>query len=207
MVRVLNASRRHRLGHAARRCALPGRGRVLNASRRHRLGHGRRRCTLRREFGCSTPLGVTDLVTRRWRGSAPAGAGAQRLSASQTWSQDRRRVRRARPSGAQRLSASQTWSRRRPLRRRSRSDVLNASRRHRLGHVSGRPRRCRAQRVLNASRRHRLGHAVQSIGDAGRARVCSTPLGVTDLVTLASDWRPTPFEGAQRLSASQTWSR
>ncbi len=36
--------------------------------------------------GCSTPFGVTDLVTTARHGRPPAPPGAQRLSASQTWS-------------------------------------------------------------------------------------------------------------------------
>ena len=132
--------------------------RVLNASRRHRLGHSDRLALDALEAACSTPLGVTDLVTLctcaddllRWR--------AQRLSASQTWSPG--------PGHARRQVV----------------DVLNASRRHRLGHA--RPTMCcsRTETVLNASRRHRLGHAEGRVENFGSA-LC-----------------------AQRLSASQTWS-
>ena len=39
IARVLNASRRHRLGHTSYTAANPQNIIVLNASRRHRLGH------------------------------------------------------------------------------------------------------------------------------------------------------------------------
>src|SRR5262249_28354067 len=82
---------------------------------------------------------------------------------------------------AQRLSASQTWSRGRGQRPAHLPDVLNASRRHRLGHAS---------------------MAATKAADV----LCSTPLGVTDLVTSASWCRRSTTSSAQRLSASQTWS-
>ena len=83
---------------------------------------------------CSTPLGVTDLVTCAERPAARGRSCAQRLSASQTWS----------PIGTVGLYF--------------------------------------VQDVLNASRRHRLGHLDQPTEDELH-EACSTPLGVTDLVT------------------------
>ena len=136
--RVLNASRRHRLGHQEPPHARQDRlaHRVLNASRRHRLGHAIDVDVAGGRSMCSTPLGVTDLVTR------DSSTSTSRTSASR----------------AQRLSASQTWS-------------LNCSRRSTGNDL-----------VLNASRRHRLGHCLARTGAAGNT-------------------------SAQRLSASQTWSR
>ena len=178
---------------------------VLNASRRHRLGHRHDEEPIQRHLRCSTPLGVTDLVTTRSKTPRRSSARAQRLSASQTWSRLFDAVELARstecstPLGvtdlvtltadpvntnvqsAQRLSASQTWSRTYGDTACRRLWVLNASRRHRLGHtsptdgrrlptecstplgvtdlVTGGNRRCsEAFSVLNASRRHRLGH-------------------------------------------------
>ncbi len=131
---------------------------VLNAFRRHRLGHVRPAPAPSSAGVCSTPFGVTDLVTW-WR--TPTRGGAR---------------------GAQRLSASQTWSRP-PWRRLPRgSSVLNAFRRHRLGHRSAGKWSYAGGAVLNAFRRHRLGHHRDS--PRPRCRPC-----------------------AQRLSASQTWSR
>ena len=159
---------------------------------------------------CSTPLGVTDLVTRcavdrgisraqdvlnasrRHRlghtlASRTSSSRASVLNASR-----RHRLghggSRGPPGvaacGAQRLSASQTWSRSPASAWKPSSLVLNASRRHRLGHRAGRCRFPDRDHVLNASRRHRLGHAV-----------------LAQLELLLGLAR------AQRLSASQTWSR
>ncbi len=204
---------------------------------------------------CSTPFGVTDLVTRRSIRRCRARCRAQRLSASQTWSLPAPIAVPGSIGGAQRLSASQTWSHGeavpvgRPVR------VLNAFRRHRLGHAvdAGAIRRrvrcaqrlsasqtwsprspasparksASAQRlsasqtwsrpaatevhasvspVLNAFRRHRLGHSIGPPGGSSSAW-CSTPFGVTDLVTRAAAVPAACGDGAQRLSASQTWSR
>ena len=156
---VLNASRRHRLGHTtgpAARCA----GRcVLNASRRHRLGHQRRRGHGRHRIFRAQRLSASQTWSRRGERSRPfLTACAQRLSASQTWSHSERRSTHARMTCAQRLSASQTWSRR--------THVYVVS----------------------------------------RLRGCSTPLGVTDLVTMEAGGRTLRSRSAQRLSASQTWS-
>ena len=181
---------------------------VLNASRRHRLGHSRQAVTVTtREPLCSTPLGVTDLVTI-WAtvGDGRVPESAQRLSASQTWSQAVRHDSGRRRVSAQRLSASQTWSRcdrfhaclvvrcstplgvtdlvtrRQPIGWPKRWRVLNASRRHRLGHLATARKNSlmRGAQRLSASQTWSL--------DRGpcrymRCRRCSTPLGVTDLVT------------------------
>ncbi len=231
---VLNASRRHRLGHPVglgrrrgrfhraqrlsasqtwSRCSAmrPGStGRqVLNASRRHRLGHACRSTGSLAIEQCSTPLGVTDLVTTQLTGGMSPRRGAQRLSASQTWSLVPTTVDGS-PS----------------------SMVLNASRRHRLGHLHEPIVEPALQGVLNASRRHRLGHTAAMRRSSGGWYRCSTPLGVTDLVTQRTAGRSRRRAkvlnasrrhrlghasrgasgrrgsgSAQRLSASQTWSR
>ena len=277
---------------------------VLNASRRHRLGHVRVRQN-RSQATCSTPLGVTDLVTGRFCGNVrPFPGGAQRLSASQTWSRarlgtktrglgqllcstplgvtdfghataaaDGRRGpvcstplgvtdlvtdalghRERDPACSTPLGVTDLVTRLANVAPRAAVMVLNASRRHRLGH-STLPRivqRGRMTVVLNASRRHRLGHhhlgtpstepspsaqrlsASQTWSQscdrrrlAGSARcstplgvtdlvtsrrieattMCSTPLGVTDLVTMGRGVAIVGCNCAQRLSASQTWSR
>ncbi len=132
---------------------------------------------------CSTPFGVTDLVTR----------SASCLSACE-------------------------------------EGVLNAFRRHRLGHcrleagVNPRSlcstpfgvtdlvtrgfqgRGVGIRLVLNAFRRHRLGHLPSAV-HAFEAEMCSTPFGVTDLVTRTDPAGRRRTGRAQRLSASQTWSR
>ena len=125
---------------------------------------------------CSTPLGVTDLVTPLPPTSNGAIECSTPLGVTDLVTLDRDVC----------LSARQ---------------VLNASRRHRLG-----PRRRltgSASWVLNASRRHRLGHGQPMSGDVVTP-VCSTPLGVTRLVT--TGLVHSRMLGAQRLSASQTWS-
>ena len=228
---VLNASRRHRLGHGDIRRLDRCQHVVLNASRRHRLGHQLAGSQRLEPAECSTPLGVTDLVTRLWPHPAAARGRAQRLSASQTWSH-----------GSFEQSMSDVV-------------VLNASRRHRLGHprtaafygtgfaacstplgvtdlVTDWPIvKLGRRRVLNASRRHSLVTAAASV-HLSPVQMCSTPLGVTDLVTIVVHRRilrlgvvlnasrrhrlghlelrlsvGSPGRCAQRLSASQTWSR
>ena len=180
---VLNASRRHRLGHletggenqAATECSTPlgvtdlvtrGHGPdqlseggcVLNASRRHRLGHATGRGNAGKPEVCSTPLGVTDLVTRPAENCSDWFRSAQRLSASQTWS-------------------------------------LRLQRRCRL-----------LSRVLNASRRHRLGH--HSAATCCACLACAQRLSASQTWSLPgrADSR-SAASCAQRLSASQTWSR
>ncbi len=203
---VLNASRRHRLGHARCRRDLHRRRAVLNASRRHRLGHVRAGGSRIGAGACSTPLGVTDLVTRPASRRSRPQMSAQRLSASQTWSRRERPRPRRRPDecstplGVTDLVTTAHCAVGHRCREcstplgvtdlvtrsaragRSAVGVLNASRRHRLGHDRDVIAAFAASRVLNASRRHRLGHAADG-GDAGLGPWCSTPLGVTDLVT------------------------
>ena len=154
---------------------------------------------------CSTPLGVTDLVTPRLRTKTSDDERAQRLSASQTWSPRRpaparrrstvlnasrrhrlghvRLGRRTSGRGAQRLSASQTWSRRRRCRHGRGRRVLNASRRHRLGHPA-----CRFRLADACAQRLSASQTWSRYGTSrGECRTwCSTPLGVTDLVTMAA---------------------
>ncbi len=154
---------------------------VLNAFRRHRLGHPYRDAAAGLREQCSTPFGVTDLVTSWTSFSVWFATCAQRLSASQTWSRLAPSNLQSLCACAQRLSASQTWSLGKDELVEDAADVLNAFRRHRLGHPT---RPCRRTR---------------------RGR-CSTPFGVTDLVTRGRDRGRYRGRGAQRLSASQTWS-
>ncbi len=133
---------------------------------------------------CSTPFGVTDLVTLGAAGALAAAVGCSTPFGVTDLVTAGRIAPSGRRSGAQRLSASQTWSRRlRWPRRGAVTGVLNAFRRHRLGHAAGLPvlpdlevcstpfgvtdlvtvvglaRGARPGRVLNAFRRHRLGHS------------------------------------------------
>ena len=132
---------------------------VLNASRRHRLGHSSSVTRPAPTSRCSTPLGVTDLVTPRRR-----NRHLTRTACSTPLGVTDLVTRRGRTSGQ--------WD----------AAVLNASRRHRLGHGFAQLLPLAGRLVLNASRRHRLGHHRAGRGELSRAG-CSTPLGVTDLVT------------------------
>ncbi len=274
---VLNAFRRHRLGHRQRRPHARRTAAVLNAFRRHRLGHRPRpRSCATGQVVCSTPFGVTDLVTASWPCCSARWDCAQRLSASQTWSRpvrgaaDRRQwcstpfgvtdlvtssssskpgssqvcstpfgvtdlvtghlsPEQALLNSAQRLSASQTWSRDLGRRRPAPACAQRLSASQTWSHEARRTPRHHGT-VLNAFRRHRLGHAtacalprdpgkcstpfgVTDLVTAGRRAVpaahgrCSTPFGVTDLVTCGSASGVADSPSAQRLSASQTWSR
>src|SRR5581483_2802249 len=84
-----------------------------------------------RDAMCSTPFGVTDLVTPGLLVDLFAVFRAQRLSASQTWSQEYCLHHRFQEFCAQRLSASQTWSRfrasRSPAKSRECAQRLSAS--------------------------------------------------------------------------------
>ena len=227
---MLNASRRHRLGHLRARVAWTSGqycAQRLSASQtwsRRRPGSwgdrfvGAQRLSASQTWShrghgggygylkCSTPLGVTDLVTGRHSAEKTGGKRAQRLSASQTWSQPLELIewqtdfmcstplgvtdlvttpRGAGRSGcgcAQRLSASQTWS---PL-------VAPAA--DELAETCSTP--------LGVTDLVTLWLSVLT----RTVSACSTPLGVTDLVTRAGWPGRGPRGGAQRLSASQTWS-
>ena len=108
--------------------------------------------------GCSTPFGITDLITRRRPRGSRLPFRAQRLSASQISSRPRTLNFPFKISSAQRLSASQISS-------------------------------------LRRSERRESGWA------------CSTPFGITDLITVARPTLPASRSSAQRLSASQISSQ
>ena len=180
---VLNASRRHRLGHGAHLNRKRRSGaKVLNASRRHRLGHN-------------------DATIKRL-----IKPGAQRLSASQTWSLAVLMISALRGSRCSTpLGVTDLVTRGGQVGPDQRPEVLNASRRHRLGHTADLCLPQARRDVLNASRRHRLGHSVCGALINSRTRV----LNASRRHRLGHDIRNTLdqcAEGAQRLSASQTWS-
>ena len=131
---------------------------------------------------CSTPCGVTDMVARNRPSAMRSSLGAQRLAASQTWSLSH--VVGIGPARA----------------------VLNALRRHRHGRAAMSRPLLLLGRVLNALRRHRHGRMAGDVRGAS-AEGCSTPCGVTDMVATSSLAFSTSESGAQRLAASQTWSR
>ena len=91
-----------------------------------------------------------------------ASAGAQRLSASPRWSHPASSARRFDESSAQRLSASPKW----------------------CTAIADRRWRCR-QRVLNAFRHHRSGHGFAGRRVRSAMSECSTPFGITEVVTAA----------------------
>ena len=159
---LLNARRRHRLGHAAPSPPTSTLAVLLNARRRHRLGH------------------AGDLI-----GSSGGSWSAQRPKASSSGSPGRARRRRSWPAGCSTPEGVIVWVtaplRRSPGVRRDCSTpegvivwvtrsarhcislaamLLNARRRHRLGHGDGPRTIGESMHLLNARRRHRLGHGL-----------------------------------------------
>ena len=147
-----------------------------------------------------------DRVHRRLSASQRPSRGAQRLSASQRFSRliagsdgaggpvlnafrhhrgshsCTHPLARSRTSCSQRLSASQRFSRGAAAVRRSRTPVLNAFRHHRGSHLVEPVDRFPVPLVLNAFRHHRGSHQMMLPGAAYTAR-CSTPFGITEVLT------------------------
>ncbi len=183
MHRVLNAFRRHRLGHPGRepaqlepvrraqRLSASSSGslddrrpcdrdvEVLNAFRHHRLGHPWSAAHRPGMPGAQRLSASSSGSPRSPRRSTRTHASAQRLSASSSGSRGRGQDDPPLLARAQRLSASSSGARLRSVRARPDPQaVLNAFRRHRLGHPDPRRPPSGLRRVLNAFRRHRLGH-------------------------------------------------
>ncbi len=250
-VRVLNASRRHRLGSPGGRhrpiccniwcstprgvivwvgsgsVARPARSALLNASRRLRRVRLSVRMPLLWQHCCSTPRGV---FVGFGLGRPLPGDVLRLLNAS-------RRLRRVRTpcsaaatpatSSAQRLAASSSGSPSIPRFPCPSPSVLNASRRHRLGHTSAHAVDDFRDRVLNASRRLRRVRvprarrrctpvAAQRLAASSSGSgliephprlydLCSTPRGVIVWVTASCGVTPRPT-AAQRLAASSSGS-
>ena len=154
---------------------------------------------------CSTPFGITEVLTSHRRVPAALADGAQRLSASQRFSHHTsleggfwlecstpfgitevltgvRCGARCCPRCAQRLSASQRFSPTCECRSRNGSrgaQRLSASQRFSLGCADLRPSR---ENVLNAFRHHRGSHTC-CFNPALSRTACSTPLGITEVLT------------------------
>ena len=181
---------------------------LLNARRRHRLGHKLSPRAYRVLATCSTPEGVIVWVTSSTTGNWKLHSSCSTPEGVIVWVT---RVGLDHTTRDNLLNAR----RRHRLGHRNRVDhlsqlggLLNARRRHRLGHGADSIRATAsansAQRpkasssgshgsrrginvgrsLLNARRRHRLGHASRS-ASVGAGRCCSTPEGVIVWVTLA----------------------
>ena len=226
---LLNARRRHRLGHVVGVVIGGPMDKLLNARRRHRLGHPTRDWGGLDGNACSTPEGVIVWVTKDREMVLRGKLSAQRPKASSSGSHlEIDRFFRCRPllNARRRHRLGHTA---RPSVRTGGSGLLNARRRHRLGHVMGWSRRvgfedcstpegvivwvtfepqCRdwVTSLLNARRRHRLGH-----DGAGLCVICSlycsTPEGVIVWVTRPRRCSATTTAAAQRPKASSSGSQ
>ena len=156
---VLNAFRHHSGAHPAiwrlRTTGTPGAQR-LSASQR---------CSrdflfvLHEAVVCSTPFGITAVLTGRFWPTMRRVRSAQRLSASQRCSPLPDRHRFQQSGSAQRLSASQRCS----------LDRMDVSSRH--------------ASVLNAFRHHSGAHTLLFGGTVLDSKMCSTPFGITAVLT------------------------
>ena len=117
--------------------------------------------------GCSTPFGITAVLT--W--SLSGWAGDQ--------------------SGAQRLSASQRFSPQVQLPQDDTTDVLNAFRHHSGSHQKHLSRYPPGDCVLNAFRHHSGSHKATSHNFTTLIS-CSTPFGITAVLTAASSFGVAP---------------
>ena len=84
---------------------------VLNAFRHHRGSHVRREARAISDIVCSTPFGITEVLTSAFGNKYCEAPSAQRLSASQRFSRTTRGRTSRGTRCAQRLSASQRFSR------------------------------------------------------------------------------------------------
>ena len=158
---------------------------LLNARRRHRLGHTRPGSTSCWATAAQRPKASSSRSLRRLGAdNSPPDRPAQRPKASSSWS----------PIPASRL-------------RHHRVHLLNARRRHRLGHhvagrVHGRP-----DDLLNARRRHRLRHSLLNDDGSSRPRLLNARRRHRLGHAVPPPWRPRRSRSAQRPKASSSWSR
>jgi hypothetical protein len=180
---------------------------------------------------CSTPSGVTGILTTKLEYAKQQLMCAQRLPASQEYSRRSRRTscgtsrRCSTPSGVTGILTRGTGRGGGAF-----SKVLNAFRRHRNTHRGHGEGAWIGKFVLNAFRRHRNTHicgyangggcvccpqrlpASQEYSQTPEIRfkissLCSTPSGVTGILTLPDLTNSTNGKRAQRLPASQEYSR
>ena len=156
-------------------------------------------------YPCSTPFGITEVLTAPCASTTNGRSCAQRLSASQRFSRRATRTSFTGCTCAQRLSASQRFSRDDPLIKIGGdlcstpfgiTEVLTSRRRT--------SQRSNAL-VLNAFRHHRGSHP-SITGRLVRIARCSTPFGITEVLTTPDSGVDGRGVGAQRLSASQRFS-
>ena len=129
--------------------------------------------------GCSTPCGITEVITWTQGRDLPAPRVLNAL----------------RHHGGHHIRSAQSRGRT--------NQVLNALRHHGGHHDTRRGARNPDRAVLNALRHHGGHHRPSCLGKAVGTVVCSTPCGITEVVTKFSTITTSPTKSAQRLAASR----